>query len=83
MQAVPPGKLTTIIEICKAIASKHNVKGCCTLTSGIFIMTIANAVEEMKQEGVDISVPYWRTIKGRRFPQPEISGRNRSAQILA
>jgi alkylated DNA nucleotide flippase Atl1 len=26
-------------------------------------MTIANAVEEMKNEGKIIDVPYWRTIK--------------------
>ena len=74
MQAVPPGKLTTIIEICKAISAKHSVKGCCTLTSGIFIMTIANAVEEMRQEGVGVSVPYWRTLKADGTLNPKYPG---------
>jgi hypothetical protein len=74
MQAVLPGKLTTIMEICKAITVRHNVKGCCTLTSGIFIMTIANAVEEMKKEGVDISVPYWRTLKADGSLNPKYPG---------
>ena len=34
------------------------VKYCCTLTTGIFVMTAANAAEETKSD-----VPYWRTIK--------------------
>ena len=46
MKQVPRGRLVTIIEICKVIAENHEVKGCCSLTAGIFIMTAANAVEE-------------------------------------
>ncbi|MBN1478790.1 MGMT family protein [candidate division KSB1 bacterium] len=63
MKKVPHGKLVTIVEICKSIAQRHNVKGCCSLTTGIFIMTAANAVEEAKQEGKDLAIPYWRTLK--------------------
>ena len=63
MKKVPRGKLTTIIHICKNIAQKHQVKGCCTLTAGIFIMTAANAAEEMKKEGKKNNTPYWRTLK--------------------
>jgi alkylated DNA nucleotide flippase Atl1 len=63
MAKVPRGKLTTIVEICRAIAEKHKVKACCSLTTGIFIMTVANAVEEMKSEGKKNSTPYWRTVK--------------------
>src|SRR4030043_1377161 len=47
MKRVPKGKLTTVGDICKKIAYKHKVKVCCTLTSGIFVMTIANASEEV------------------------------------
>jgi len=63
MKMVPPGKLTTIAQICKKIAQKHQVKGCCTLTAGIFIMTAANAAEEMKKDGKRNDIPYWRTLK--------------------
>lgn len=63
MKMVPPGKLTTIVQICKKIAQKHQVKGCCTLTAGIFIMTAANAAEEMKKDGKRNDIPYWRTLK--------------------
>jgi len=63
MADVPRGKLISIAEICKSIAKKHRVKACCSLTTGIFIMTIANAVEEMRSEGKRNDTPYWRTIK--------------------
>jgi alkylated DNA nucleotide flippase Atl1 len=63
MKQVPKGKMITIVEICKMIAKKHNVKGCCSLTTGIFIMTAANAAEEAKQQGKLLEIPYWRTLK--------------------
>jgi alkylated DNA nucleotide flippase Atl1 len=63
MKKVPCGKLTTIVEICQSIAKRHNVKGCCSLTTGIFIMTAANAVEEAKKEGRQLDIPFWRTLK--------------------
>lgn len=63
MKSVPKGKLITIIEICKKLAKKHNVKGCCSLTVGIFIMIAANATEEAKKEGKQLHIPYWRTLK--------------------
>ena len=63
MKQVPRGKLITIVEICKKIARQHDVKGCCSLTTGIFIMTAANAVEEASKEGKSLDIPYWRTLK--------------------
>ena len=63
MRNVPRGKVVTIVEICKRIAKEHGVKGCCSLTTGIFIMTAANAAEETAKEGKGLRVPYWRTLK--------------------
>ena len=63
MKKVPYGKITTIVEICKSIAKRHKVKGCCSLTTGIFIMTAANATQEEKRENRDLDIPYWRTLK--------------------
>jgi alkylated DNA nucleotide flippase Atl1 len=63
MKKVPAGKCTTIVEICRFIAKKHRVKGCCSLTTGIFIMTAANAAEEALQQNRDLNIPYWRTLK--------------------
>lgn len=63
MKNVPRGKLITINEICKKLAKKHNVGFCCTLTTGIFIMTAAHAAEEAKGKGEKNITPYWRTLK--------------------
>jgi len=74
MKGIPEGKLITIVEICKRIAKKHKVKGCCTLTTGIFIMTIANAVKEAAKEGKDLNIPYWRTLKSEGFLNEKYPG---------
>lgn len=63
MKLVPNSKLTTLAEICKKVAKQHSTKACCTLTSGIFAMTAANAAEEAAKRGVDLGIPYWRTLK--------------------
>ena len=58
MKKVPKGKLITLKEICENLAKKHKTQYCCTLTTGIFVMTAANAAEETKS-----NTPYWRTLK--------------------
>jgi alkylated DNA nucleotide flippase Atl1 len=63
IKQIPKGKVITIVEICKMIAQKYHVQGCCSLTTGIFIMTAANAAEEAKQQGKQLEIPYWRTLK--------------------
>jgi len=74
MREVPERKLITIVEICKEIAKKHNVKACCSLTTGIFIMTAANAVEEASKEGKNLNIPYWRTLKSKGFLNEKYPG---------
>jgi len=63
VKEVPQGKLITIKEICKKLAEKYNVKYCCTLITGISIMTVANAAEESRMRGEKNITPYWRTLK--------------------
>jgi alkylated DNA nucleotide flippase Atl1 len=58
MSKLPEGKLITLNEICSQLAKKHKADFCCTLTTGIFVMTVANAMEETQGD-----IPYWRTIK--------------------
>jgi hypothetical protein len=67
MKAVPKRKLVTIVEICRKIAKKHKVEACCSLTTGIFVMTAANAVEEAAKQGKDLDIPHWRTLKADGF----------------
>jgi alkylated DNA nucleotide flippase Atl1 len=74
MKKVPRGKLMTIVEICKTIAKRHKVKGCCSLTTGIFIMTAANAAEEAAKQGKDLGIPYWRTLKANGFLNEKYPG---------
>jgi alkylated DNA nucleotide flippase Atl1 len=74
MKQVPRGKLTTIVEICKKIAKQRGVPACCTLTTGIFIMTAANATEEASKEGKSLDIPYWRTLKGDGFLNEKYPG---------
>ncbi|MBN2599715.1 MAG: MGMT family protein [Candidatus Thermoplasmatota archaeon] len=63
MKQVPKGKVITLSEICKVVAQHHHVQACCSLTTGIFIMTAANAAEEAAREGKSLRLPYWRTLK--------------------
>jgi hypothetical protein len=77
MAGVPKGKLITIWEICRKIAKGHKVKGCCSLTTGIYIMTIANAVEEAVAKGERSAlakIPYWRTLKADGFLNEKYPG---------
>ena len=74
MKKVSKGRLVTIVEICKKIARKHKVKACCSLTTGLFIMTSANAAEEAAKEGKDLKIPYWRTLKADGFLNEKYPG---------
>jgi alkylated DNA nucleotide flippase Atl1 len=82
MKKVPDGKLITVVEICSSLAKKHQVKGCCTLTTGIFIMTAANAVEEEKKANRNLGIPYWRTLKADGFLNEKFPGGAESHKAL-
>ncbi len=82
MKKVPAGKLVTIVGICKSLAEKHHVKGCCTLTTGIFIMTAANAVEAASQNSQDLEFPYWRTLKADGYLNEKFPGGAASQKTL-
>ena len=74
MKQIPEGKLTTIVDICVKLARRHGTKGCCSLTTGIFIMTAANAEEAARQEGKVLDIPYWRTLKADGYLNPKYPG---------
>ena len=77
MTEVLKGKIITLFEICKQIAIRYKVKGCCTLTTGIFIMSIANAIKEAKstKNSPDlVSIPYWRTLKSEGYLNEKYPG---------
>lgn len=74
MQTVPKGKLITIYEVCKKLAKKYHVRAACSLTTGIFIMTAANAAEEAKKEGKKNDTPYWCILKADGFLNEKYPG---------
>ena len=74
MQKVPEGRLTTVVDICKRIAARHDVAACCSLTTGIFVSTAANAVEEAAGQGKNLDIPYWRTLKADGFLNDKYPG---------
>lgn len=74
MEKVPEGKLITLKEVCKKLAKKFGSDYCCPLTVGIYIMTAANAAEEMKIEGRENNNPYWRTLRMGGFLNPKFPG---------
>ena len=82
MRRIPKGKLITIVEICKAIAKKHQVKGCCSLTTGIFIMIAAYAVKEAASQGKKLGIPYWRTLKAQGLLNEKYPGGTQAQQEL-
>ena len=74
MKQVPKRRLITIVEVCRQTGKNHSVKSCCSLTTGIFIMTGANATEEAGKEGKSLDVPYWRTLKAGGFLNEKYPG---------
>lgn len=77
MSQVPKGRLITLNEICVRLAKRHKSMYCCTLTTGIFVMTVANAAEET---GSDL--PYWRTIKNNGELNEKYPGGTERQKVL-
>jgi hypothetical protein len=65
---------STLATLTKRIAEKHRAKACCSLTTGIFVMTAANATQEAAKEGKSLRVPYWRTLKPGGFLNEKYPG---------
>ncbi|MFO0999529.1 MAG: methylated DNA-protein cysteine methyltransferase [Planctomycetaceae bacterium] len=63
MQKVRKGKLLTIDEIRKKLASNHGAEITCPLTTGIFSWIASHAADEAEQAGRKRITPYWRTLK--------------------
>jgi alkylated DNA nucleotide flippase Atl1 len=63
MKQVPRGRVTTIHELCAALASRHHADFACPLTTGIFAWIAAHAAAEAAAAGRKRVTPYWRTLK--------------------
>jgi len=82
MKSVKKNKLIPIYEICGLVSKKYNVKACCTLTTGIFIMIAANAAKEMEIEGKKNKNPYWCTPKAGGYLNEKYPGGSKAHKEL-
>ena len=74
MRRVPKGKLTTIEELRKALARRHQATTACPITTGIFAWIAAHAAVEAAADGVKKTTPYWRTLKSKGELNPKYPG---------
>ncbi|MDP4263862.1 MAG: MGMT family protein [Bacteroidota bacterium] len=74
MKKVKKGKLTTINNIRKKLATTHHTDIACPLTTGIFSWIAANAANEREQSGKKSVTPYWRTLKEKGIINPKYPG---------
>src|SRR6185369_10654740 len=59
MRRVPKGRLTTIEELRKILATRHGATIACPITTGIFAWIAAHAAAEAEAEGRAKTTPYW------------------------
>jgi hypothetical protein len=74
MRRVPKGKLTTIDELRKTLATRHGATIACPITTGIFAWIAAHAAAEGLSEGRKKITPYWRTLKTGGELNPKYPG---------
>ncbi len=74
MKSVHKGRLITIDEIRRRLASKHGTDNACPMTTGIFAWLAAHAADEAEQEGRKRITPYWRTLKSNGELNPKYPG---------
>ena len=82
MRQVPRGKLPTINEIRRALATKHDATIGCPITTGIFAWIAANAAEEQRQQGKTDITPYWRTLKVKGLINEKYPGGTEAQAVL-
>jgi len=63
IRKVRKGKLATHALIRSALAAQAGADHACPLTTGMFILIVAEAAEESRRNGRKRIVPYWRAIK--------------------
>lgn len=74
MRRIPKGRLTTVNEIRRELASSHGATICCPMTTGIFVWIAANAAAEDESTGLKRITPWWRTLKSDGELNPKYPG---------
>lgn len=74
VRRIPKGKLVTVSEIRRKLASDFAADVTCPLTTGIFIRIAAEAAEEDRANGRRRITPYWRVVKDDGRLNPKFPG---------
>jgi hypothetical protein len=74
IRKVPKGKLITVSELRRKLASDFSTNSTCPLTTGIFVRIAAETAEEDRANGKRRLTPYWRVIKDDGGLNPKFPG---------
>ena len=74
IRKVPKGKLITVGELRRKLASDFATAVACPLTTVIFVRIAAEGAEEDRANGKQRLTPYWRVIKDDGSLNPKFPG---------
>jgi alkylated DNA nucleotide flippase Atl1 len=74
VRRIPKGRLVTVGEIRRKLASDFGADVTCPLTTGIFVRIAAEAAEEDRANGRRRITPYWRVVKDDGSLNPKFPG---------
>ena len=74
VRKIPKGKLATVSELRRKLATKFKADVTCPLTTGIFLRIAAEAAEEDRANGRKRVTPYWRVVKDDGALNPKFPG---------
>ena len=74
IRRIPKGKLATVTELRRKLASEFKADVTCPLTTGIFVRIAAEAAEEDREQGRKRITPYWRVVKDDGTFNPKLPG---------
>ena len=74
MRRVPRGRVTTINEIRRCLALRHDATVACPIVTGIQARIAAGAAGEEEADGRKRVTPYWRTLKSGGEINPKYPG---------
>jgi alkylated DNA nucleotide flippase Atl1 len=74
IRKIPKGKLATVAELRRKLASDFKADVTCPLTTGIFVRIAAEAAEEDREQGRKQITPYWRVVKDDGSFNPKLPG---------
>ncbi|MDR3687881.1 MAG: MGMT family protein [Fimbriimonas sp.] len=83
IREIPPGAVSSVKLIRRALARRLGAESTCPLCTGIFIRIAAEVADEERASGNEWVTPYWRVVDGRGKHMPKLpGGREGQASLL-